>query len=136
MNYTEFENTLKNAVRVCIGDDNDLIRHGDALNAIREMCRIGCLPSSALTRKEQREVVLLDALQAVRMVKKAAVSTVDPESMRPTAHWENGDDYYGDDIIWFCSACKNDIVLRGGTPEEYSYRYCPNCGARMVNADD
>lgn len=62
--------------------------------------------------------------------------TIDPESLRPTAHWENGDDYYGDDIIWYCSACKNDIVLRGGTPEEYSYRYYPNCGARMVNADD
>ena len=62
--------------------------------------------------------------------------TIDPESLRPTAHWENGDDYYGDDIIWYCSACKNDIVLHGGTPEEYSYRYCPNCGARMVNADE
>lgn len=65
-----------------------------------------------------------------------AAPTIDPESLRPTAHWENGDDYYGDDIIWFCSACKNDIVLRGGTPEEYSYRYCPNCGARMVNTDE
>ncbi len=64
-----------------------------------------------------------------------AAPTIDPESLRPTAHWENGDDYYGDDIIWYCSACKNDIVLCGGTPEEYSYRYCPNCGARMVNAN-
>lgn len=84
MNDTEFENALKNVVRVCYGDDNDLIRRGDALNAIREACRIGCLPSSALTRKEQREVVLLDALQAVRTVKKAAVPTVDPESLRPS----------------------------------------------------
>lgn len=25
--------------------------------------------------------------------------TIDPETLRPTAHWENGDDYYGDDII-------------------------------------
>lgn len=65
-----------------------------------------------------------------------AAPTIDPESLRPTAKWENGDDYYGDDIIWFCSACKNDVVLRGGTPEEYSYRYCPNCGARMVNTDE
>lgn len=87
MNYTEFENALKNVVRVCYGDDNDLIRRGDALNAIREVCRIGCLPSSALTRKEQREVVILDAVQAVSTVKKAAVPTVDPESLRPTAHW-------------------------------------------------
>lgn len=116
MNDTEFENALKNVVRVCYGDDNDLIRRGDALNAIREVCRIGCLPSSALTRKEQREVVLLDALQAVRTVKKAAVPTVDPESLRPTAKWENEDDYYGDSIIWCCSACKDRFILNDGTP--------------------
>lgn len=134
MNYTEFENTPKNDVRVCIGDDNDLIRRGDALNAIREMCRIGCLPSSALTRKEQRKVVLFDALQAVRTVKKAAVSTVDPESLRPTAHWENEDDYYGDSIVWCCSACRDRFILEDGTPEENNYEYCPHCGARMVNA--
>lgn len=136
MNYTEFENTLKNAVRVCIGDDNDLIRRGDALNAIREMCRIGCLPSSALTRKEQREVVILDAVQAVSTVKKAAVPTVAPESLRPTAHWENEDDFYGDSIIWCCSVCKDRFILNDGTPEENNYKYCPSCGARMVNAND
>lgn len=84
MNDTEFENALKNVVRVCYGDDNDLIRRGDALNAIREACRIGCLPSSALTRREQREVILFDALQAVRTVKKAAVPTVGPKSLRPS----------------------------------------------------
>lgn len=100
MNDTEFENALKNVVRVCYGDDNDLIRRGDALNAIREVCRIGCLPSSALTRKEQREVVLLDALQAVRTVKKAAVPTVDPESLRPTAHWIKEDSFYKDSTVW------------------------------------
>lgn len=136
MNDTEFENTLKNAVRVCIGDDNDLIRRGDALNAIREVCRIGCLPSSALTQREQREVVLLDALQAVRTVKKAAVPTVEPESMRPTEKWENEDDYYGDSIVWFCSVCKERFVLYDGTPEENAYEYCPHCGARMVIANE
>lgn len=74
MNDTEFEEALKNAVRVCYGDDNDLIRRGDALNVIRETCRIGHLPSSALTRREQREVILLDVLQAVRTVKKVVTS--------------------------------------------------------------
>lgn len=136
MNYTEFENALKNVVRVCYGDDNDLIRRGDALNAIREVCRIGCLPSSALTRKEQREVVLLDALQAVSTVKKVAVPTVDPESLRPTAKWENEDDYYGDSIIWCCSVCKDRFIINDGTPEENNYKYCPSCGARMVNVNE
>lgn len=129
MNDTEFENTLKNAVRICIGDDNDLIRRGDALNAIREMCRIGCLPSSALTRKEQRKVVLLDALQAVRTVKKAAVPTVDPESLRPTAHWNIKEtDCRGVILSWKCDKC--------GRLSRNDYPYCPWCGKRMVNAND
>lgn len=80
MNDTKFEEAIKKSVQVCIGDDNDRIRRGDALNAIREMCRIGCLPSSALTRREQREVILFDALQAVRTVKKAAVPATNQES--------------------------------------------------------
>lgn len=85
MNDTKFEEAIKKAVQVCIGDDNDLIRRGDALNAIREMCRIGCLPSSALTRREQREVILFDALQAVRTVKKGRCSS--HQSGNPTPHW-------------------------------------------------
>lgn len=124
MNYTEFENALKNAVRVCYGDDNDLIRRGDALNAIRKVCRIGCLPSSALTRKEQREVVILDAVQAVSTVKKAAVPTVDPESLRPTAHWISDS---GGSTNVVCSAC-NAISFA-------AYNFCPECGKKMVNAD-
>lgn len=124
MNYTEFENALKNAVRICYGDDNDLIRRGDALNAIREVCRIGCLPSSALTRKEQREVVILDAVQAVSTVKKAAVPTVDPESLRPTAHWISDS---GGSTNVVCSAC-NAISFA-------AYNFCPECGKKMVNAD-
>lgn len=43
--------------------------------------------------------------------------TIDPESLRPTAKWENEDDYYGDSIIWCCSVCKDRFVLNDGTPE-------------------
>lgn len=87
MNDTKFEEAIKKAVQVCIGDDNDLIRRGDALNAIREMCRIGCLPSSALTRREQREVILFDALQAVRTVKRPLFQ---PPTRKPNAPLEHG----------------------------------------------
>lgn len=65
-----------------------------------------------------------------------AAPTIDPESLRPTAEWENEDDYYGDSIIWCCSACKDRFILNDGTPEENNYKYCPSCGARMVNTDD
>lgn len=60
------------------------------------------------------------------------IPTIDPESLRPTAKWENEDDYYGDSIIWCCSVCKDRFVLNDGTPEENNYKYCPSCGARMV----
>ena len=64
------------------------------------------------------------------------IPTIDPESIRPTAHWENEDDFYGDSIVWFCSVCKDRFILNDGTPEENNYKYCPSCGARMVNADE
>lgn len=62
--------------------------------------------------------------------------TIDPETLRPTAHWKNEDDYYGDSIIWCCSVCKDRFILNDGTPEENNYKYCPSCGARMVNTDE
>lgn len=62
--------------------------------------------------------------------------TIDPESLRPTAKWENEEDFNGDPVVWFCSACKERFFLYDGTPEENDYKYCPYCGARMVNEDE
>ena len=62
--------------------------------------------------------------------------TIDPESLRPTAHWENEEDFNGDPVVWFCSACKERFLLYDGTPEENDYKYCPYCGARMVNTNE
>lgn len=58
------------------------------------------------------------------------------EYLRPTAHWENEEDFNGDPVVWFCSVCKDRFILNDGTPEENNYKYCPSCGARMVNAND
>ena len=42
--------------------------------------------------------------------------------------WEN--EYLEDDIWWVeCSNCKQETHSRYGRPS--TYRYCPNCGARM-----
>lgn len=42
--------------------------------------------------------------------------------------WEN--EYLEDDIWWAeCSNCKQETHSRYGRPS--TYRYCPNCGARM-----
>lgn len=66
MNDTEFENALKNVVRVCYGDDSDLIRRGDALKAIRQRCISEHLPFKSNTPVGAR---VLDALAAVYQVK-------------------------------------------------------------------
>lgn len=50
--------------------------------------------------------------------------TIDPESLRPTAHWDFGEVDSRDVVLnWVCDKC-------GGLSEE-DYPYCPNCGARM-----
>ena len=66
-----------------------------------------------------------------------AAPTIDPESMRHTAHIMRGTvrDTYDNA---FCSSC--DSCLSGDEYFEevlaHRYKYCPYCGARFVNADD
>lgn len=51
--------------------------------------------------------------------------TIDPESLRPTAHWIR-DSFGSTNVV--CSAC-NAISFA-------AYNFCPECGKRMVNAND
>ena len=71
-----------------------------------------------------------------KAVKKVISScpTIDPESLRPVAHWDMEEDAVGDPIIWTCSNCKESIVMYDGTPMENGYKYCPQCGAKMEAA--
>lgn len=67
--------------------------------------------------------------------------TIDPESLRPTAHIMRGTvpDTHDDA---FCSNCRSYLGVSGVDYEDYDsvlnhrYKYCPYCGARMVNADE
>lgn len=55
--------------------------------------------------------------------------TIDPESMRPTAHWNIERTDCRDVILcWKCDKC--------GRLSRDDYPYCPWCGKRMVNVDD
>lgn len=49
--------------------------------------------------------------------------TIDPESLRPTAHWISNS---GESTNVVCSAC-NAISFA-------AYNFCPECGKKMVNA--
>lgn len=58
-------------------------------------------------------------------VKKIPAADVQPAKR---GRWEN--EYLEDDIWWAeCSNCKQETHSRYGRPS--TYRYCPNCGARM-----
>lgn len=50
---------------------------------------------------------------------------IDPETMRPVAHWEVGGVNPADDVVgnWVCSLCNET------SPEDSSF--CPYCGAKM-----
>lgn len=54
-----------------------------------------------------------------------AIPTIEPESLRPTAHWIS-DSAGSTNVV--CSAC-NAISFA-------AYNFCPECGKRMVNTDE
>lgn len=56
-----------------------------------------------------------------------AAPTIDPEYLRPTAHWIRKKVSCIAEAT-FCSNC--------GRGTGNAYKYCPHCGARMVNADE
>ena len=58
--------------------------------------------------------------------------TIDPESIRPTAHWENEEDFNGDPDVRFCSSCKERFFLYDGTPAEINYKHRPYSGAKCT----
>lgn len=53
------------------------------------------------------------------------IPIIDPESLRPTAHWIS-DSAGSANVV--CSAC-NAISFA-------AYNFCPHCGKRMVNTDE
>lgn len=55
--------------------------------------------------------------------------TVDPESLRPVAHWEESTCL--DDSFWACSNCQ---FPSEAIAAPVLYHYCPHCGARMEDA--
>lgn len=67
--------------------------------------------------------------------------TIDPETLRTKAHIMRGTvpDTHDDA---FCSNCRSYLGVPGVDYEDYDsvlnhrYKYCPYCGARMVNEDE
>lgn len=53
-----------------------------------------------------------------------AAPTIDPESLRPKANWKRIQD-----VAYMCTYCKSCFAFI-----PYNYQYCPECGAKMLNA--
>ena len=51
--------------------------------------------------------------------------TIDPESLRPSGRWDDAG--Y---VVW-CSNCGEPYL-----PAYKSYKYCPNCGAKMEDTNE
>ncbi len=113
---------------------------------------IGCPIPGASQPKEQRRYIdrpmrLIDAREVMIAVFNAIemdedeynaikaevdeIPTIDPESLRPTAHWiKRG--YVCGENEYECSAC-HETEWRTSASR---MKYCMFCGARMVNADE
>lgn len=65
------------------------------------------------------------SFDAVGVLDIDSAPTIDPESLRPTAHWISDS---GGSTNVVCSAC-NAISFA-------AYNFCPECGKRMVNANE
>lgn len=78
------------------------------------------------------EAVFLEAAHVENLID--GMPTIDPESLRPTAHIMRGTVQCTHDA-GFCSNCKLCIDEDYGVALAKSYNYCPHCGARMVNDD-
>lgn len=75
------------------------------------------------------------------------IPTIDPESLRPTAHWiaEFASEVYGPEAVYgnlgdyicgyYCSNCHNEAILNQAW-ERFTPKFCPECGAKMVNTDE
>ena len=67
--------------------------------------------------------------------------TIDPESLRLTAHIMRGTVPNTHDDA-FCSNCRSYLGIPGVDYEDYDsvlshrYKYCPYCNARIVSADE
>lgn len=104
--------------------EDDLIRRGDAVNAIRKACIMGHIQFSTRTPEGRRTI---EAMAAVRNVPAVDVATV------VHGKWEHAEYKYAflEGPHKKCSACgfegKNEFLRH--------CKYCPNCGAKMDKED-
>jgi hypothetical protein len=62
--------------------------------------------------------------------------TLSPDDLRPVGKWIWHDNYGWDNTLE-CSCCAEEYVVYDGEfPGVDSFKYCPNCGAKMEVSDE
>lgn len=59
--------------------------------------------------------------------------TIDPESLRPVAHWENDPNGAGSDVFSCSNCCERICLDDQGYFPEMDYKFCPYYCARIEN---
>ena len=109
----------------------DLISRQAVLDALYELCDTGETLIENPWRDNPHIDVLVDAIEEL--------PPVNPQEPK-TAHWEWVKyDYHPRLGDWICSECKSVAVVcvrkeeKGGIP---LYKYCPQCGAKMIEPQE
>lgn len=71
---------------------------------------------------------ITEAIDIIDNIPSAAVAPVEH------AHWIQANDI--DETAWRCSKCDITWLLDEGTPSENEMRYCPKCGAYMIESEE
>ena len=66
--------------------------------------------------------------ETVRM----AIKALEQQPTRPTGRWIEKEDY-NLDTYYECSECGEDYCIEG---DILIHKYCPNCGAKMIESED
>jgi len=61
--------------------------------------------------------------------------TINPESIVKRGQWVENEDF-NNDTYYDCSVCGESFCFIEGYPDDNLYKYCPNCGAKMMTAGD
>jgi rubredoxin len=70
-----------------------------------------------------------------RKLAKFVIDAIPPADVAPVelAHWIQANDI--DETAWRCSKCDLTWILNEGTPSQNEMRYCPKCGAYMIESE-
>lgn len=100
--------------------NEDCISREQAKDAMYALCKTGTLKDNPWRDNPHIDAItdVLDNLPSV-------------QPTRPTGHWIEKEDY-NLDTYYECSECGADYCIEG---DILIHKYCPNCGARMVEVE-